>query len=318
MQKPLLLLLSLPFFLSSVGQRFIAPPPLRTPGTLNPVPLVITGKPIDLYLPGDSVSKPFFKTHIVEVESYATADANYLLELLKKKAAATGVDGVVLNNLVTKSITTFGNVATLSGIGIKYLDRLNYLDTILRQRIISRFGIDGSQLPTLLLDYDWYGNLLNDIASTDVFFYADSMAFIDLQVMVNRHATYFNYRTYDDIKNGIIKSEPQWIRKIRLEFDAAYPLNTLLSFSSPVSTESLKVKVIIQPVYEDNLLIGVIVNSTQKGGRPLYYLHYKYDNKGRITNERWEKLIDGKRTLWLEIENRFYSSADAIEQGLGR
>jgi hypothetical protein len=302
---------------AAFGQKQIAPAPLRTPSSLNPIPLHYTGNLPDIFLPGDSVKIPHVRTHIIEFTS-AIADNNYLIEGLKQKGMQEGVDGILLTDyrkLIPGESTMLG---LLNGIGLKYLNRLNYLDTIIRQKVISTFDAAGNPGKTMILDIDWYGRLLNPLNSEDIRFYADSMAIMDMNVLFNRCMDIYNYKDFGSPQVLKIVSSDKLPARIVHEIEGnALAIDFFLSSFTLPGTEGKKRKMKIRPVYTGNLLTGAIITQTNKGELPLYYLHYKYDNLGRLTNERWEKLINGKRTLWLEVENRFFEADEEFIRSLG-
>lgn len=299
------------------GQKQISPPPLRTPSSLNPVPLHYTGNLPDIFLPGDSVSIPHVRTHIIEFTSSVT-DNNYLIDGIKQKGMQEGVDGILLTDY-RKLIPGEGILlGSLNGIGLKYLNRVNYIDTILKQKVISTFDPAGNPGKTMILDIDWYGRLLNPINTEDIRFYADSMAMMDLNVLYNRSIEIYNYKDFGSTQVlKIVSNEKLPVRIVHEIEGSVWAIDYFLSSITPPGVEAKKTKVKIKPVYTGNLLTGAIITKLNKDQSPLFYLHYKYDNLGRLTNERWEKLINGKRTLWLEVENRFFEADSDLIRNLG-
>jgi len=301
----------------SFGQKQIAPAPLRTPSSLNPVPLHYTGNLPDIFLPGDSVGIPHVRTHILEFTSTLT-DNNYLIEGIKQKGMQEGVDGILLTDY-RKLIPGEGiMLGSLNGIGLKYLNRINYIDTILKQKVIATFDPAGNPGKTMILDIDWYGRLLNPINTEDIRFYADSMAMMDLNVLFNRSIDIYYYKDFGSPQVlKIISNETLPARIVHEIEGSVWAIDYFMSSITPTGVEAKKTKVKIKPVYTGNLLTGAIITKLNKDQSPLFYLHYKYDNLGRLTNERWEKLINGKRTLWLEVENRFFEGNSDLIRSLG-
>lgn len=292
------------------AQKQIAPPPLRTPGTLHPLPLIYTGIDPEIYLPGDSVRTPHIRTHIVEFTSDVMVDNNFLINGLKRQGRWEGVDAIVLNDYRKMVPGTAGMIGSISGIGIKYTESINYLDTILKQKVISMYEPNGNRGKTVLLDFDWYGRILNPFNSYDVLFYADSMSFIDLNIVFNRTSDFYQYRAFDTQPVHKIVSNDTWPFKITHHIEATPgPITQLITTKgSRINLAEKSTRVKIKPVYTGDLLTGAIITTNNNKEIPLYYLHYKYDAKGRVTDERWEKLIDGKRTLWIEVENRYFET----------
>lgn len=296
-------------FLNANAQQKIAPAPLRTPGTLHPVPLRVTGLLPDIFLPGDSVRIPHVRTHILEYNS-AVTDHNYLIEGLKQKGREEGVDGILLTDYRKLVPGTSMMLGSINGIGLKYLNRLDYLDTILKQKVISIFEPDGARGKTMVINTDWYGQILHPSEQEDIRFYADSMAVMDLHVIYNRTLDIYTYKDFSGPFVLKIVSNNKLPAKIVHDIDGSGGfVNYFVSTVTPLKAEAKKTKLKIRPVYTGDLITGAIVLKPNKEETALYYLHYKYDSRGRLIEERWEKLVNGRRTLWLEVENRFFDPA---------
>ncbi len=298
--------------LSANAQKLIVPEPFRAPGTLHPMPLAVTGVEPDVFLPGDSINKPHVRTHIVEVSAFGSEKTNLLIEKIKQEAKLQGLDGVALHQYPTMSSNEFGISSSLVGVGIKYIDNISYIDTIIKQRVITRYLPDGNQGKTVLLDFDWHGNLLTSRKTEDFEFYADSVSMMDLHFIFNRTSPMYTYRNLGPMIDRIVTISA-WPKKIvhLVEGNIRQIDYLTTSITSPYQTAKIW-RLKISPVYTENRLTGGIVAKPGGKEKPLYYLHYKHDALGRITNERWEKLIDGKRTLWLEVENRFFEADQAL------
>jgi hypothetical protein len=311
--KQFLLLTLIHFFISPIivfSQKQIAPPPLRTPASLHPIPLIFTGNEPAVFLPGDSVTTPYIRTHIIEFNSNSNVDNNYLINGLKQQGKNEGVDGIILNDYRKLSPGPLGMIGSITGVGIKYTGMINYLDTILKQKVISLYEPDGSRGKTVIIDFDWYGNILNPYQGNDVSFFADSMSFIDLNLIYNRISNIYEYRAFENQTVHRIISLENWPFRIthQIESNPYEIIHLITSKNSRVYPTEKNMKVKIKPVHTGDLLTGAIVTSANAKETPLFYLHYKFDAKGRLTDERWEKLINGKRTLWLEVENRYFDN----------
>jgi hypothetical protein len=134
---------------------------------------------------------------------------------------------------------------------------------------------------------------------------------MDLNILFNRISDFYIYKAFDGLPVYKIVSTENWPQKITHNVEPPIdPINQLnTAKSSRVDPDGKTLRVKIKPVYTGDLLTGAIVTTNNIKETPLYYLHYKYDSKGRLTEERWEKLIEGKRSLWIEVENRFFDPA---------
>ncbi len=167
----------------------------------------------------------------------------------------------------------------------------------------------------MILQTGWYGQILNPMEQEDVGFYADSMAAMDVHVLFHRTIDIYSYKNFSGPFVLKIVSDERLPVKIVHEIDGVEGIvhffNTTIT---PRAVDAKKVRLKITPVYTGELLTGAIIEKPNKGGAALYYLHYKYDSRGRLMEERWEKLINGRRTLWLEVENRYFDAARDLSE----
>jgi hypothetical protein len=300
----LVLVFSFLNLLSSTAQ----PVFLNTPASLHPLPLVYTGNVPELYLPGEAPSRLHIKTHLVEVALGINASANDLLLAIKEKGRAEGVDGIILKDFGQRLMGASGGVASLTGIGIKFMDSIHYMEFLIRQRVVAITNPDGKTAPTVIVNYDWRGNYRDAMDRAGREFYTDSILPFDAHLLLALRPPMFQY-SYDQEKK---------LSRIRWELNQHSGKTITWIPRDNLSEEDIAIKVgdeanvparfQMQQKMDKNLLTGAIIRQKKE---PIFYLYYQYDSKGRIIAEKWDRLINGKAVPWLAIENRFYDNDPA-------
>ncbi|MBI1780275.1 MAG: hypothetical protein HYR66_02755 [Sphingobacteriales bacterium] len=152
--------------------------------SITDIPLKqVTGK-MDLYFNNERPVQPFYKIKIVEVMGRPYTSYNEMLALLKQKALEEGMDGIIY--LDSKQETGYSDVSEtvylkdtttsinrqvanpyqrMTGIGLKYVSTINYLDTIVKKSTVKLYG---NNIPndSFSIRFDWHGNVWNDYVST--------------------------------------------------------------------------------------------------------------------------------------------------------
>jgi hypothetical protein len=278
---------------------------LRTPATLHPLPLVYTGRWPDVYLPGDSLVRKYIATHMLDVAADVSFETNWLINRLKERGKAEGVDAIILRDMGQRVMGPEGGVATITGVGIKYLETIDYLQYIIRQRVFNTFDTDGNPGASVVVNYDWRGNFTDAFDAGGRRYFADSILPFDLHLAMIAKPDMYRYTYSMDNILSMIKLNAGYFPEKNIQYWPE-PANTAGDFILRVADEGKGVeKYKIQRVVNQGQYTGAIIT---KGKKPFMYLYFQFDQQGRIAKERWEKLIDGKRRIWIQVENRFHEN----------
>jgi hypothetical protein len=108
------------------------------------------------------------------------------------------------------------------------------------------------------------------------------------------------------------------LTRIRLDAASSLPVNVQWLPREGSTDEELLVRITrdydeprryqLQRVVERGRLTGAIIRQKDE---PVLYLYYMYDEAGRLISERWERIMQGRKLRWMEVENRYYSSDPA-------
>ncbi|MCU0396037.1 MAG: hypothetical protein MUF29_09005 [Chitinophagaceae bacterium] len=297
-------LVALFLFRSALAQPLVLP----TPASLHDLPLVYTGKEPELFLPGQTPARPFIRTHIVEAVLPWESNANDLIKALRKQGTAEGVDALLLHDLGQRVAGASGGLVVMQAIGAKYTDNLDYLPQLIRQRVFTVYQTNGASGPSTIVNYSWRGRYLNAIDAAGQAFYTDSVLPFDASMLFVMRPAIFEYN-YD---------ESQVLTRIRLAAASSLPVNVQWLPREGSTDEELLVRITrdydeprryqLQRVVERGRLTGAIIRQKDE---PVLYLYYMYDEAGRLISERWERIMQGRKLRWMEVENRYYSSDPA-------
>jgi hypothetical protein len=284
-------------------------PPFYSPGTLSSLPLVYTGAVPQIFMPGDVITKPHTRTHVVEAFS-ASSGVNTLIEAIKIVGTQQGVDAIMLldlgkpANFDPQAMPTF----VIAGLGIKFHHNINYLDTILLRKTVQVFDDAGEQTSTKVLQYNWRGQLEPDVLSPHRSFYVDSMMAYDAASFLVGHNNF--YKVFADPESGYITRMASACQDCPIVKHQIVDQNPPLINSRIASDFAPAIFFSISPRYAGPLLDGVVV---ERKSQNLLFIYYKYDRQGRIEEERWEKIVRGKPQLWLKVYNGFYNNTMVLE-----
>ncbi len=145
--------------------------------SITDIPLQPHQHNIDVFFNADLPTQPFYKVQMIETTAPDNASYEDLLNALRQKAQAIGVDGMIIvdkqqatayhtvsDAFTVKDTTVYRDrqVATayqrIAAIGLKYLSNIDYMKTIVKQTIIDLY--ENGKARKLVVNFDYYGNLL--------------------------------------------------------------------------------------------------------------------------------------------------------------
>lgn len=189
--------------------------------SITDIPLKASTENIDCFFNNQIPAKPFYRVKITEVTGNANASYDELIISLKNRAKQEGLDGVLivdkkqentyenLNKKITvrdTSVNYYTQMANpyqkLTAIGIKYIENINYLDTIVKSTSF-KFG-NNNKMENSIANFDFYGNL---IGGSDVEFnkwYTDSIEPFEIDKHLLMAVKSWQYKTIDAHSNTVI------------------------------------------------------------------------------------------------------------------
>lgn len=280
---------------------------IHTPASLHPLPLVYTGKTPVIFLPDSKPTQPYIATHIVEVSADISVETNELISKLQERGMAEGVDAILLYSLGQKVIGPAAGIATLNGVGIKYKDSVNYLDNIIRQRVVTTYDADEKPGPSVILNYNWRGSFENAIDAEGHDFMVDSILPFDAHLLLLLKPEMYAYQYGYDKQLQRIKADKTTAQDLNMQWvPSSYSKGKfVVRINDGYNTES---RFELELMNEQKTVAGAIVTYRNE---PFLYSYFEYDAKGRIVAEKWYKVKGSKKWLWLAFDNRFHSNDPA-------
>jgi hypothetical protein len=284
--------------------------------SITDIPLRPHHNKVDLFFGNELPLQPYYKVQMVDAELPANASYDALLKQLIQNAQAMGVDGLMIENRIqtthysdvqdridVKDTSYYLNrqVASsyqqLSAIGIRYLSTINYLDTIVKQVVITEFN--NGQPGTWQLNFDFYGNLLANADTAALRFYSHAIEPFD--VVKHFKGTVANWAYSYDVNNKIqayqlVKGEEVMV-KARLDMLSTPTQQVVQYVCKDVAAGSIKYTLECYFDYNGNLVEKQLYHKkkllwkeqpTYSKQKPTGYVRYAYQGLKQI------KLLEAK------------------------
>lgn len=169
--------------------------------TITDIPLYGSTDSVDVFFAADAPSAPYYKVQMIEaVDSVSYTTYDQLLVKLKEKAKAAGLDGVIImdkqqNLHFDNDIYIVRQIAStyqqLSAVGIKYVNRINYMNSFVKSTMIDMYG--NGEVKKMDFNFDYYGNLLNANGQHAREFYDSNILPFDVQKHLKGNVAYWQY-----------------------------------------------------------------------------------------------------------------------------
>lgn len=317
MRQIFTLLLPLLFFSSCTpfysGQYLTA-----TKNSLSSIPLRPHSNEIDVFLDNEKPTKPYYKVKLIETQAGPQVSSDEMLMRLKQQARAEGVDAIIINDIGRQANTTTtipssdGVIAyqKLVGLGLKYKERIDYMETILKEQVVSFWPDDNPAPKIFSMNYDFNVRnislkdpFIRNFFYNEVYVYENEkslyapiedweyrMDTFNLQFSKRRLLNGGNYQkadyslSYADVQKATITAmEPDNITMRKYELSLLYNANGLLM------EKRLKKKKAVADLWVEKI---------------------EYRFNGLPDKVSRYKIVNGKEVLYFEIQNKYYSVND--------
>ena len=286
--------------------------------SLSTIPLRPHSNEVDVFLDNGKPSKPYYKVKLVEVQGAPFVSSDEMLRMLKQKAKEEGLDAIIVNDIGRQANTTTtipsgdGVIAyqKLVGLGVKYKERIDYMETILQEQVVRLWPDDNPAPKIFSMNYDFNVQntslkdpFIRNFFYNEVYVYENEkslyppaedwefrMDTFKLQFSKRRFLNGGNYQkadyglNYADVQKATITAmEPGNIAMGKYELSLMYNANGLLI------EKRLKKK---------------------KGAADLWVDKIEYRFNGLPDKISRYKFVNGKEVLYFEIQNKYYSVND--------
>lgn len=273
---------------------------------------------MDVFLFNEKPVKPFYKVKLVEVQGVIALSSDEMLIRLRQKAKEEGLDAVIVNDIGRQANTTTtvpsgdGVIAyqKLVGIGLKYKERIDYMETILKEQVVSFWPDDNPAPKIFSMQYDF--NVQN-ISLKDTFI--RNFFYNEVYVYENEQSLYAPAEEWEFRMDTVqhLFSKRRVVNGITYQqsnFKLNYPdlLKAVVTITEPGA--ALPQKYELSFVYNSNGLLAEKRLRKKKAAADLWVERIEYRPNGMPAAVSRHKIIDGKELPWFEIQNKYYTAED--------
>ena len=292
--------------------------------SITDIPLKTTAENIDCFFNNQVPPKPFYEVKITEVTGTADASYDELIFSLKNKAKQEGLDGIFilnkqqetryenLNERITvrdTAVNYYTQLAKpyqkLSAIGIKYVENINYLDTIVKSTGFEFAA--GNTIANGSINFDFYGNQTGIINSAFNKYYADSIEPFEIDKHLQSAVKGWQYKTIGEVGSEVIAFQKQAGEIVKVDVKRDY--NDVNKFSCNFFTglNGKPVKYILKLGKNIN---GKIIKKTLYQKNTIVWIEEIYYTNNTITGYKRYRFNNDKEEIIFTAANQYFSVND--------
>ncbi len=286
--------------------------------SFSAIPVRPHSNEVDVFLDNEKPTRPYYKVKLIETQAGPEVSSDEMLMRLKQQARAEGVDAIIINDIGRQANTTTtipsgdGVIAyqKLVGLGLKYRERINYMETILKEQVVSFWPDDNPAPKIFSMNYDFnMKNLsLNDPFIRN-FFFNEIYLFEDETSMYSLLDQWeYKLDTFNNLfsKRRNINGETFQQGDFKLKGPERSKAIIKLRDAGKISL----VKYELERNYSaGNLLLKRMLRKANKPGY-LWVEEISYNSGGMPDKYMRYKIVNGKQVLYFEIQNKYYSDND--------
>lgn len=293
--------------------------------SITDIPLKASTENIDCFFNNQIPTKPFYRVKITEVTGDANASYDELIISIKNKAKQEGLDGVLIldkqqenayENLNQKinvrdtSTTYYTQLAKpyqkLTAIGIKYIDNINYLDTIVKSTNFE-LGKNNKNVNSTA-NFDFYGNRIEGSNLEFNNWYTDSVEPFEIDKHLLLSVKGWQYKTIDASSSEVMafKKETGDIIKaeVKRDFNDVNKFSCNLFSNGPINRpdkyvlkleKNTRGKIVKKTLYKKNVIIWV---------EDIFYTN------NAIAGYKRYRFNEGKEEIIFIASNQYFSVSD--------
>lgn len=286
--------------------------------TITDIPLRPYSDKVDVYTNNDVPSVPYYKVQMVDVKSQVSLSYDELLKKLTKRAQEIGMDGIILSSKVNWTEQPGGLVLSsyyqnssvsyqeLSAIGLKYRDKMNYVDSIIKQSAIDFVSIG----ETHNYSFDFYGNVTGENEDSAKMPYEKYIAPFDIIQHMQRGIANWKYEKSYDLLTSFKYEELDTVWVSAMVDVESSPSFLKIHYTIRDKSTHKKSKYLLECLFDTK------GNLRQKNLWEKNHLVWKEKieyNGNKLTGFKRYELNGNEEKLILQSSNSFYSTADLPE-----
>lgn len=286
--------------------------------TFSPIPLRSHTNEIDVFLYNEKPSMPYYKIKMVEVKAAPELSSEAMLKLLKQEAMRAGLDAIIIDDIGKQANTTTTLPAgdgvvvyqKLVGLGLKYKDRIDYMGSILKEQIVNLWPDDNPDPKVFTMNYDF--NTVNTSLGDPFirnFFFNEIYLFEDEASSYSiLDAWEYKVDTFNNIfsKRRVINSET--IQQADFKLKGPERVKAIIKLKDKNKISPIKYE--LERTYSVEKFL--IKKTFRKQNSPdyLWIEEITYNSNGQPYKQIRYKTEKGKKILYFEIQNIYYSIND--------
>ncbi len=313
-----LLFVFLLFFISCMvytpGKYFIGPS-----ASLSPIPLKPHTNDVEVFLNGEKPVRSFYRIKMVEVQGDPFTTADQMLIRLKSQAQKEGIDALLVNDIGKQANTTTtlpsgdGVIAyqKLVGLGIKYKDRIDYIEQILKEQVVQLWPDENPEPKQFSISFNLKGELLPlKDEFTSNFFQYELFAFED-ENSIYLPLPNWDYKPDNDnlLFSKRLKVNDAVVIRSQFQMAGSGMLKSTVKRKMPGSDRFEVYE--LERYYKGNPgLLSERKLKKRKGGSLIWEDEILYRYNGLPSKIKRYHYKNGQKQLYFEIENRYHSIDD--------
>lgn len=284
--------------------------------SLSKIPLRPHNNEVDVFFNQERPSKPFYRVKLVEVQGSQQFSADKMLKMLCAKAQREGVDAIILGDISRQANTSFSSGETgityqkLVGIGLKYKERIDYMNEILKEQEINYWPDTIPEPKIFQMKYDMNGkNISLKDTFLQRFFYNEIYLFEDENSI---YAPPDDWEFMIDTLTHVFSKRYMVgdIEQAKATFQLKGYVTTKPSIRVRGKGKDFFIRYELIPVYS---LAGVLMSQRLHKIKPsidVWEEEISYNRDGLPDKIKRYRIERGRKILYLEIQNRYYTKDD--------
>ncbi len=284
--------------------------------SLSTIPLRPHTNDVDVYFDTEKPTKPYYRVKMVEVQGDPLLSSDQMLSRLKERAKKEGIDGLIIKDLSNQANNTTtlpsgdGVIVyqKLVALGVKYKERIDYMDQILKEQIVKLWPDDNSEPKIFSINFDLNGQLLP---------FKDAFG-----------KRFFNYEIYpfedENTNYAPLKDWEYHLDTLNMFFSKRMMQNNTAVIHSKFKLIGTTASIKTMRIGSDNIykyeLERIYVNRnalpSERKLRKATAKNYEwveeilYRANGLPDKIKRYRIINGRKVLYFEIENAYHSNSD--------
>lgn len=284
--------------------------------SLSKIPLRPHKNEVDVFFNNEKPTKPFYRVKLVEVKGSHELSSEQMLKRLCAQAQREGIDAIILGDISRQANTAFSTGETgityqkLVGIGLKYKDRIDYMNELLKEQEINYWPDTIPEPKIFQMKYDMNGkNISLKDTFLQRFFYKEIYLFEDENSM---YAPPDDWEFLMDTLTHVFSKRYMVgdVEQAKATFQLKGYGDTKVSIRVRGKGKDFFTNYELERSYSLN---GVLVSQQLHRLKPaadMWEEEISYNRDGMPDKIKRYRIERGRKILYFEIQNKYYTVED--------